>query len=444
MKNGISLNQISKWLNSPFENSTLAFGACVDSRLLKVGDLFFACEGQRRDGHEFLYDVAARGAVGAVVRHDYLASEDLRLPLIRVENPLKGLQDLAKIVLACRSPKIVAITGSMGKTTTKGFLAQLLQSSFRVGATPGNSNSQVGLPLAILNEFHGDEEILVLEMGMTQSGHIHSLIQIAPPDIALITGVEHGHFEYFGTLEGIASAKAEILTHPKTFMGIVNRSICHFEAIANVHSCPLLTFAVNDTDAEFTLLTSKIGYRLMKDGVELAQFAPPPFPGKHNLHNFLAAATVAVICGVSVESLQMAYETLTLPSLRLQVEERNGAIFVHDSYNALPVAVKAALDSLPEPKAGGRKIAVLSEMRELGHVSEQLHREVAEYALGRVDQLLCMGQGCAPMFEIWNQAGRTPIWVSELSEIAAHLQMVVRAGDVVLIKGSRLSGFSTL
>lgn len=444
MKAGIPLNQISAWLYFPLENSTLAFGACVDSRLLKNGDLFFACAGQRSDGHAFLHAVAARGAIAAVVKHGYAAPSGLHLPLIYVEDPLKALQQVAKRVLAARASEVIAITGSMGKTTTKGFLTQLLQSTFRVGATPGNANSQIGLPLAILNEFNGDEEILVLEMGMSQAGQIHSLIQIAPPDIALITGVAHAHFESFGSLEDVAAAKAEILTHPKTRMGIVDRSICHFEAFARAQKCPLHTFAVNDAQAEFTLVASETGYRLMRTGTELAHFGAPPFPGRHNLHNFLAAASVAALCGVSATSLQAAAEALQLPSLRLQTEERNGAIFVHDSYNALPIAVKAALDSLPEPKSGGRKIAVLSEMRELGSASEQLHREIAEYALERADQLICMGQGCLPMVEVWNLAGRSPVWVSKLSEVAAYLQIGVQAGDVVLIKGSRLSGFSSL
>lgn len=444
MKAGVALNQISKWLQYPIDVSALAFGACVDSRLLKAGDLFFACEGQKRDGHEFLHDVASRGAVGAVVKKDYRAPDDLHLPLIRVENPLKALQDLAKIVLANRSCKIVAITGSMGKTTTKGFLAKLLQTTYCVGATPGNSNSQIGLPLTILNEFHGDEEILVLEMGMTHPGNICSLVQIAPPELAIVTGVAHGHFEYFESLEGIAKAKAEILTHPNTCVGIVDHSILHFEAFKEVHHCPIHSFSVNDADAEYTLVPSKKGFKLMHAGKGLADFAPPPFPGKHNLHNFLAAIIAASICGVSHESLQKASSSLTLPSLRFQIEERGGALFIHDSYNALPIAVKAALDALPEPKSGGRKIAVLSEMRELGSVSELLHREVAEYALERVDLLFCMGERCAPMIEIWNRAGRASVHVNKISEIISLLQTEIRPGDVVLIKGSATSGFSSL
>lgn len=447
MKSGIPLTQIAAWLHYPLvnlENPCLARGACVDSRLLKNGDLFFACAGQRCDGHAFLQDVAERGAVAAVVKQGFIPPNDLHLPLIYVEDPVKALQQVAKAVHAGRSSKVIAITGSMGKTTTKGFLTQLLRSTYRVGATPGNSNSQIGLPLSVLNEFHGDEEILVLEMGMSRSGEIRSLVQIAPPDIAIVTGVSHAHFESFDSLEGVAAAKAEILTHPKTELGIIDRSVCSFEAFAKHQSCPLHTFSVNDTEAKFTLLPSEIGYRLIHAGAELAHFAPPSFPGKHNLHNFLAAASVAALFGVGAEALQAAAKTLQLPSLRLQVEERAGAIFIHDSYNALPIAVKAALEALPEPKYGGRKIAVLSEMRELGSASDLLHREVAEYALERVDHLVCMGKGCLPMIEVWNVAGRSPEWFSELSEVADYLQTCIQPGDVVLIKGSRLSGFSTL
>lgn len=444
MKKSISLKQVSQWLHSPIENKKLTFGACVDSRLLKTGDLFFACAGERSDGHEYLKGIAMKGAAGAVVRKNYIPPSDLALPLIHVEDPLKALQKLAATLLACHSPKIVAITGSMGKTTTKEFLSQFLSSTFLVGSTPGNANSQLGLPLSILNELNGQEEILVLEMGMTHAGNIQALVEIAPPEIAVVTAVAHAHFENFDSLEEIAKAKAEILCHTKTRLGIIDQAACQFKAFTSGSHCPLQTFSLNDSCANYALVHAGKGFSLINNGKECAYFSNIPFPGKHNLHNFLAAVSAAVACGVSSEALQEISKSLKLPSFRFQIEEREGALFVHDSYNALPVAVMAALDNLPAPKAGGRKIAVLSEMRELGTLSEYFHREIGEYALKKVDVLFCMGQGCAPLIDVWHQAGRNPVWAVSLDEIALLLKEVVRPGDVVLVKGSRSSGFSSL
>ncbi|MGZ3733286.1 MAG: Mur ligase family protein, partial [Parachlamydiaceae bacterium] len=169
MQKGIKLNLAAHWMHASCDSDAMAFGASVDSRLTKKGDLFFACPGNKSDGHEFLKEVSMKGAVAAVVSHDY-KGDHFGLPLIRVAHPQFALQSLAKHHLSSLSTKVVAITGSAGKTTTKGFLAQLLSLKYRIAATPGNYNSQLGLPLTLLNHLSGNEEYIVLEMGMTQAG----------------------------------------------------------------------------------------------------------------------------------------------------------------------------------------------------------------------------------------------------------------------------------
>lgn len=443
MKSGIPLKKISELILSSTDSSKLAFGACVDSRLLKAGDLFFACPGNKVDGHAFLAQAAQKGASAAVVSSAY-QGENFGLPLIYVKNPEKALQQLAKAILKSYKTKVIGITGSVGKTTTKGFLAHLLASSFRVAATPGNYNSQLGLPLTILNHLHKDTEIAVLEMGMTQAGHIASLADIAPPDIAVITAIDLGHAENFDSLEAIGMAKAEILSHPNTKLGIIDCAISNYQAIAQSTRTPLTSFGCDNRQADWTIITRESCLQLMKHGVQVAEFDPLMLPGKHNLHNFLAAAVAANSCGVSWESIQESARTLTLPEMRLQVEERNGITFINDAYNALPAAVKAAFDSLSEPKRAGRKIAVLGEMRELGKFSLECHLDVAKYALPRVDAIFCLGEGCAPIHDLWNKAGRSIFWTLEFSELVGQLRKSLLPDDVVLIKGSRISGLSGL
>ncbi|MBA3603767.1 MAG: UDP-N-acetylmuramoyl-tripeptide--D-alanyl-D-alanine ligase [Parachlamydiaceae bacterium] len=449
MKKGITLTKASVLIGSQVQNEKLAFGACVDSRLLKNGDLFFACSGAKCDGHQFLANAALKNASAAVVSEEY-SGNNFGLPLIRVKCPRIALQVLAKKILQSYPTKIVAVTGSAGKTTTKEFLAHFLATKFRVASTPGNYNSQLGMPLTILNHIDGDEEMIVLEMGMTKAGHIASLVNIAPPDIALITGVSLAHAENFENLEAIIAAKAEIFSHPKTRLGIYDYQLKNSPSIQktlhnlNHPNFRSFSFACEDQGADYTSKLTPQGIELMHKGATIVKLGPLTFPGKHNLHNFIAAALAANQCGIDWELIHQAAKTLTLPPMRLQIEEHHGITIVNDSYNALPVAVKAALNSLPMPKSGGKKIAVLSEMRELGSFSEHCHREVGEYALPLVDVLICLGDGCAPIYATWTKAGRQIILVKEVAEISEHLSALVKAGDVLLVKGSRPSNLSSL
>jgi UDP-N-acetylmuramoyl-tripeptide--D-alanyl-D-alanine ligase len=446
MKKGMTLRQAAQWMGMSIGSDQMAYGASVDSRLTKKDDLFFACPGKINDGHEFLFEASKKGAIAAVVSQDY-SGDHFGLQLIRVAQPEKALQQLAKKFLAHLSTKVVAITGSAGKTTTKNFLARLLAQKYRVASTPGNYNSQLGLPLTLLNHVSGDEEYAVLEMGMTQAGHIASLVQIAPPDIALLTGVSLAHAENFASLEEIGLAKAEIFSHPKTKKGILDLEIVNYQAIVQkAGHCELISFGCNSKDAEYSLIVNSEAMSILRKGHKVCELDLLAFPGTHNRHNFLAAAIAAHKCGVSWESISGAIPSLSLPPMRLQIDQRQGILFVNDSYNALPIAVKGALESLPLPQRGGRKIAVLSEMRELGAFSEQCHKEVAEFSLSRVDKMLCLGAGCAPMHAVWQAAGRgsSIVWVLDLTELVTHLKSTVREGDVVLVKGSRASGLSGL
>lgn len=409
---------------------------CIDSRSVNGGELFFALKGERVDGHHFLREISQKGALAAVVSDDY-QGESYGLHLIFVQDPLYALQNLAKTVLARSGTRVVAITGSLGKTSTKEFTKNLLSTRYRVAASPGNSNSQLGVPLAILNDSVGDEEIFVIEMGMTLPGHITRLVQIAPPEVAVITNVALVHACSFESIEDIAWAKAEILSHPHTRLGVLNRDIANFEDICRVGSSHKISFSTIHSKADYFLDHSQMN--LLHANLEKVdiQLHPMPVPGKHNVHNLLAAIAVARHFNISWEEINGAISSIVLPDRRLQFVRHRGIVFLNDSYNAAEVSVKAALETLPQPEEKGRKIAVLGSMLELGKFSHDCHQRVGEFALQHVECMYCLGEECLPIYEVWKNAGRPVQFFKERADLVNSLRNNLRASDVVLLKGSR-------
>lgn len=392
--------------NGKRDYSPYCMKVCVDSRNVKRGDLFFALEGERTNGHLYLDDVATKGAAAAYVR---LGTKPVAgLKLIEVPDPLIALQKQAKEKLATSSAKVIGVTGSLGKTTTKQFLKTLLEKKFSVSASPGNYNSQIGLPLAIMNEFHGDEEVVVLEMAMTGKGHIKRLTEIAPPDVAVITTVDSVHAGYFSGLASIAAAKAEIFLHAG--QGLYPEGIVHEEILLNTGCCPKQSFRV--------------------DPVNL------PVLGKHNQHNFAAAKAVCLAMNMTESEIQERIPFLTLPERRLELVKKQGVLFLNDSYNACVNSMKGALDTLPGAAPGRKKIAVLGAMVELGNQSASAHREVGEYALSCVDELYCLHEDCQPMVTCWQEQGRPVKLFRDRRVLVETLQNNLQPGDSVLLKGS--------
>lgn len=382
----------------------------VDSRHLEAGDLFFALPGDKVDGHAFLEEVKERGAVAAVVRKDFHTS--CELPLLRVEDTLSALQLLATAALRRSKTKVIAITGSVGKTTTKEMLGTLLEKRFKTVRSPRNYNSQIGLPLSILNHTTGDEDYLVQEMGMTGPGQITGLIKIAPPTIAVLTHIALVHAAFFPSLEDIARAKAEIFLHPSTQLALYPETIACRGLIEYQGNC-------------------------VKKPVSMVDHYPDlPFPGEHLKQNFLLAAAVARECGLSDAEIIERIPFLQLPEKRQERIEKLGITFVNDSYNASAPSIIAAFKALPAPKANGKRIAVIGEMLELGQFSKDCHREVGESALKHVDLMLCLGEGCRPIVDAWQSKGRPVHYFDDRAALVVQLKKLMHSGDVVLLKGS--------
>lgn len=386
---------------------------CIhDSRESGPGALFFALKGQKVDGHVFLREVAERGATAAVVTHDYRGS-DYGLTLFRVEHVLKAVQEMARAVQRVRKGRVVAVTGSVGKTTTKEFIATLLQSRFRVAKTPGNSNSQVTFPLSLLNA-EDDAEVFVVEMGMSEKGEIARLVQIAPPQIAVVTNVSYSHALFFPEgIEGIARAKAEIFSSSETELGIVSAQAAQFAPIRETGNFP------------------KVVYDQLGASIQL------PFSASHLCEDFVGAATVARAMGLSWEEIRaQAPRLATLPN-RFERVVHHGIVFINDSYNANATSMSAALANLPAPGPGKKRIGVLGSMKELGEYTHAHHHEVGLKALQSCARLLCLGEECRVMVDLFQQHQRPAELHSDLAAIKKRLFEIAEPGDVVLLKGSK-------
>ncbi len=432
----IPFNALAKILNHSSPVQTLVQGVAIDSRKVAAGDLFFALPGNRTDGHIFLKDVASKGAVGAIVRDDFRGEIPNGFPVLKVPDVLLALQDLARKILAKCSSQVIAITGSLGKTTTKEFSAALLRGKYKVFSSPLSYNSQATVPLSILMA-DGDEDFLILEMGMTHSGNIQNLISIAPPDIAMITTVAVQHAINFSDgIAGIRKEKGSIFSHPKTRLGLLHYDIPSYHELEAIGLCPKKSFSTRTPEADYFLeeIAGRVRIHAKNEGSMICHLH---LPIKVHYHNFLAAVALARNLEIPWTLIQEIAPHLKLPPMRFESIVKQGIQFINDAYNANPDAIKAALESLPKPALGKKTIAVLSEMDALGTYSEEGHRQVAEKALLYADYLLCLGRRCESMRTIWQQAGKPVELFLTRADLALALKSLAEPGDVVLLKGAR-------
>ena len=404
----LTLSKLAKWIskNSPAKDCPILHFA-IDSRNVRKGGLFFALKGERTDGHYFLKEVFSKGAIAAVVSQNY-RGPSFGLELFFVEDVLTCLQKMGKRALKELGAKVIGITGSVGKTTTKEFLYAVLKKKFSVGKTEGNQNSQRTLPLTILNS-SGKEELLILEMGMTKKNQIATLVDIAPTDIVVVTPISFCHTAYFETLEGVAAAKAEIFTDKTEFSLIHKQAIC-FEEIRR--RCRLYT--IYPTDVE----------------------APSPFGRTHITENVSAAIEIGSYLGMEKGEINQAVSQLKPFSHRFEKRERGGVLFIDDTYNASPYSTIAALKNLPLPKKGCRKIFVFGSMGELGAFSLSSHLAVAKEAFPLVDLFFCIGKDCKPMVAYFEKRKKRAQWFLSYEALKKAVFAQIVSGDVVLVKGS--------
>jgi UDP-N-acetylmuramoyl-tripeptide--D-alanyl-D-alanine ligase len=417
-------------------------GAEVDSRRLESGDLFVALPGARRDGHEFVGS-ALETAAAALVRND----ADLDVPppqraLVRVEDPLLAYHELARRERREKSWRVAAVTGSVGKTTTKDFLAFLLATSHRVGASGGNRNSTLGLPSEILSQDSGIE-IFVAEAAMSSPGELEILGEILRPQVLLYTRIAPVHTEFFPDLAGIVRAKAELLPWLDDDGALViNADDSNQSSYPDETGARVIRYGAEGGEARLEDVEDRglLGSRfrlVLPDGEASVDLA---LPGRHQAENLLAAAAAASAFGIEAQQVAEAAPGLQAPEHRGRLLSLgDGVSLVDDSYNASPVAVRRLLELLA--RAPGRRVAVLGEMYELGDLAEDAHRHAGEQAARACDLLIAVGGADARRIADKAREHGLPDGLVHLVEDAEGatelLRRVLRPGDVVLIKGSR-------
>ncbi len=421
-------------------------GVSIDSRTIERGQLFVAIAGPRFDGHAFLAEAAARGAAGAVIHRELVAPAGL--PLLRVADTTQALADLARHVRRMASIPVVAITGSIGKTTTKEMAAALLATRGPVLKSEGNLNNQYGLPLMLL-KLGAEHEAAVLELGMSAAGELRELSKIAQADVAVITNVAPVHLEFFASVDAIADAKAEILEGlGASGVAILNGDDARVRRIGERHAGRVIWFG---RDRRYHVSAEKwrgtafgMRFDLVLDGRVLD--VALPLAGPHFVSNFLAAAAVAHHLGIAPEAIAEAATRLEAAPHRGQVLRLGqGIVLVDDCYNSNPLAVRAAVTALG--MAGGqRRVAILGDMLELGPTGPELHRQVGEQIAASVDVLAGVG-ALASDLVAGARAASASLAIHHFADSATALRAVsalVRAGDAVLVKGSRGVRLETL
>ena len=419
-------------------------GFSIDSRTLASGDLFFAIVA-RRDGHDFAAAAARRRAAGLVVSKPVPLGEDSEAFVVEVADTTKALQDLAQYVRRASGAKVVAITGSAGKTTTKDTIADFLGTKYRVVKNTGNLNNHLGLPLSLLELRHG-AEVAVMELGMNHAGEIRTLVGIATPEVRVWTNVGEAHIGYFGSVDAIADAKAEILEAASNdTLLIANADDARVMARVPAFGGRIVTFG---TAAGATVRANDVE-ELGLDGSRAHLVTPAgeralhvPLLGRGHLMNVLAGAAVALEMGVGLDTVVERAAQLK-PSMRrgAVVKLAKGVTVIDDSYNSSPSALMRSLEVVAHAWAA-RRIAVLGEMLELGDLSIRLHEDCGrEAAASKLARLVTVGGAAArAMGEAAVAAGmpRQSVQHFDTSSSAADaVASLVAAGDVVLVKGSR-------
>jgi UDP-N-acetylmuramoyl-tripeptide--D-alanyl-D-alanine ligase len=421
--------------------------AVIDSREVQSGDLFIALKGERVDGNDFVPHAIANHAAGVISDRAPGAIPN-RVAYVQVPDTLKALQDVSRYKLRQVEPTVIGVTGTVGKTSTKEVIAGALSRKHRVLRTERNLNTEIGVPLSLLR-LEPEHDMAVLEMGMYVPGDIRFLAELARPKIGVVTGVSYTHAERVGTIERIAEAKAELVDGlPKDGIAVLNGDNSWTRAMANRGKRSLLFGLEEHNDVRATDVESHgldgLSLTLEHDGAR--ERVDLRLIGRHSAYHALAATAVMLALGYSLAEAASALAESPTESLRLRVlPGKGGCTVIDDSYNSSPVAARAALQLLAE--LPGAHLAVLGDMRELGQYSADLHRQVGREAAALSDVLVTVGEEARLIAEGARQAGMDEhrlFATTDPGEAIAFLRPRLKAGDHLLVKGSRAMGLETI
>ena len=415
-----------------------------DTRTIKKGDIYIGIKGENFDGNKFWNIAFDNGAEAVIVQNVKFTKQEIEKysnkTIIKVEDTLKALFEIAKYKRSLYNIPVVAITGSVGKTSTKDIIASVVSTKYKTLKTEGNNNNNIGLPLTILKL--RDHEALVVEMGMNHFGEISLLTDIAKPTLAVITNIGTSHIGNLGSRENILKAKLEILEGMKIPKIIINNDndLLHNWYKENSKKLEIHTFGIENS--------SEIIGKNIKIQEESSEFTAivdssetkikVPVGGEHFVYNALCAIAVGKMLNIPIEKIQQGIECFELTKKRMDIRKlENGAIIINDAYNASFESMKVSLEFLAN-HTGKRKIAVLGDMFELGKYSEELHRKVGkEVAKNNIDVLICAGKNAKYIIEEAKKDNKIETYfMHNNEEIVENLSQKLREGDVVLVKAS--------
>jgi UDP-N-acetylmuramoyl-tripeptide--D-alanyl-D-alanine ligase len=438
-----SVDIVSEWNLSKLSKLKIR-GISTDSRKLRRGDIFFAIEGERFDGHDFVRDAFRRGAIACFVKIDWFRRNRDKFRgkvLIAVDDTIKALGQLANIYRRKFDIPVIAVTGSNGKTTAKEMIADVLSQKYRVLRTRGNLNNQIGVPLTLFR-LRKSHQVAVIEVGTNHFGEIRYLCEIAEPDHGVITNIGRAHIEFFGDRFGVAKAKGELFDFLSKRDGFIFVNLDD-DMVVNISRKVRrkLTYGFSggaDVEGEFISLDSfaRPEFMVRYDGREVR--VKLRVPGRHLISHALSAFAVGLKFGIPLSRIKRALTSFRSFPGRMEVIKIKGITIINDSYNANPDSVTAGLKTLSEIRASGKRIAVLGDMFELGGESISAHREVGEMVIEcGIDYLFTIGEYMRNAYEVALRKIRHAIHFSDKELLVFHLFEIIGRGDVILVKGSR-------
>lgn len=425
-------------------------GVTIDSRQIKKDYLFVPMKGARVDGHDYIEQVMNAGALCTLSEH---MLENPDFPYILVKSCEQALKDLAEHYRVSLGIKVIGITGSVGKTSTKEMIASVLSQKFNVLKTAGNFNNEIGVPLTIFNltEAH---EVAVLEMGINHFGEMTRLSKIARPDIAVITNIGDCHLEFLNDRNGVLKAKSEIFQHMNPEASVIlNGEDQHLQTMKEVHSKVPTFFGLSDSANVYASNITNLGLLGTSCDIHLTAkrhiTCTIPIPGHHMVLNALAGASVGLELGLSDAEIKAGIEALTPVSGRNHIIRTASLTIIDDCYNANPVSMKASLDVLAT--ATTRQVAILGDMGELGSQEKGLHGEVGTYAMEKEIHLLCL---IGPLCEHMTSSAEKLFDTTKKCEAIYHfltkedflesLPQLIHPQDSILVKASHFMGFEEI
>jgi len=447
---GMTLEKIAKacdgkLLNADPSDAREADHVDIDSRKVGQNGVFIAIKGERADGHSFIKSVMEKGALCAIGE---VIPEELYGPYILVESTLKAIRDIAEYYRSVVGVKVVGITGSVGKTSTKEMISSVLSQHYSVHKTAGNFNNEIGLPLTVFG-IRPEHEVAVLEMGISDFGEMHRLGAIAKPDVMTFTNIGLCHLENLGDRDGILRAKTECLDHvPSTSVAVLNGDDDKLGVYDGHPELKKYYYSVaEEKDVYATDVDDKgmegIDFKLHVFGEETD--VHEPLPGSHNICNALAAATVGHILGLSNDEIKRGIESASTIAGRSNMIHSNGITIIDDCYNANPVSMKASIDVLS--KASGRTIAVLGDMGELGKDEKALHYQVGEHAAkSSITAVFAAGELSKEIVRALkdNKSEKDVFWFADKESMTEEIKKYKKEGDTILVKASHFMAFSSV